>query len=55
MAGKLVRNPKLSGMLTTKSNLLFEALVEMDDVFLAQLLEHFDLSHGGFLDDFVVI
>ena len=36
-------------------NLLFEALVEVDDVVLAESFEHFDLTHGSLFDNLVII
>ena len=36
-------------------DLLFEALVKVNDVVLAELPKHFDFAHCGLLDDFVVI
>ena len=37
------------------AGLLFEALMEVHDVLLAQLFEHLDFAHSRFLHDFVVV
>ena len=36
-------------------NLLFEALMQVDDVVLLELAEHLDLAHRSFLHDLIVV
>ena len=38
-----------------KKHLLFEALVEANNVLLFELAEHFHLTHSRFLDNLIVI
>ena len=42
-------------MLSEGTNLLFEALMEVNNVVLAELLEHLDFAHGRLLHDLVVV